>query len=198
MLNFEDIAYSSSKTGIPDTIKEAYDESLKSAGKKLWRTTLRVAASGFGKGLLLTAGITILAGAMFFGMGAAAGMITVSGAYAGAAGATATIGEGISIGLATAGNLLLGTGWIGAAILGIGGALGAVSDVRKHQNGLTADMARAEAEIYSRRREENLEREIQQLREQAMPLPDTQLPGSYTMRESMRREAQSASPYQGL
>jgi hypothetical protein len=187
--------------GIPDQVKEAYDATFASLRKKLWQGTLRVAGSGFGKGVLLVAGAVLIGSALVFGMGAMTGALTVGNALLGAT--SATFAEGAAIGLSQAGNLLLGS-WLGPAIMGIGGAIGAVSDVRKHQHKITAEMARAEEQAYVLAREEGLLRELQRLKDESQQTAQTpntlsaQEPNPFTAREMQRREQQANNPYRGL
>ncbi len=132
--------------GIPERVESEYNAMLKRVGRKLWSGTIKAAGSGFGKGLIITAAILL------------AGFAITSGLAA--VGAGATLASGIAPGLSAAGNFMLGS-WLGAVSLMVGGTLGAVSDVRKHTNRLTAEMARVEAEGYAIARETNLIRDLQ-------------------------------------
>ncbi len=132
--------------GIPERVESEYNAMLKNVGRKLWSGVIKVAATGFGKGMLTSAAIVLVGFALVSGFGAV--------------GLGASFASGIGPGLSAAGNLLLGS-WLGAATLAIGGTLGAVSDVRKHTNKLTAEMARVEAEGYAIARETNLIRDMQ-------------------------------------
>ena len=156
--------------GMPDQFKDAYDRALKHHSRKLWKKVMTFAASGFGKGLIVTAAVVIIGGALIAAAGATMGLSSVAGiplmTETAAGMMPATAGEAINAGLVAAGNFLFGGG--GLTTLAIGGTLGAVSNVRMHQNMLTADLARSEAETFARLREENLEKEIQQMRE-SMP-----------------------------
>lgn len=174
------------EVGIPDRIKASYDAMVKAAGKKLWQGLVKVAAGGFGKGLLITAGIVLLGGALMFGFGAATGALAI-----GSAALPATLSQGIAIGLSQAGNLLFSS--FGAALLGIGGALGAVNSVRKHHNMINEEIARAEAEAYARAREEARGKAMQRTQD-----PDIRTTSDFSTREMMRQEAQANNPYRQL
>jgi len=166
--------------GIPNRIEREYNEMLKKTASKLWSGTLKAAASGFGKGLLLTGALVLAGFAIASGIGAVA--------------AGASFASGITPGLITAGNFMFGS-LTGPAILAAGGALGAVSDVRKHTNHLTAEMARVEAEGYAIAREANLIKEIGQVQaaqeQPAQPLQNTGMEKecSHCAREIARRES---------
>ncbi|MFW0776617.1 MAG: hypothetical protein ACN2B6_02735 [Rickettsiales bacterium] len=195
--------------GIPDQFKDAYDRAVKHHSSRLWKKVLKFAASGFGKGLIATAAIVVIGGALLAAAGTTMGLSSIAGISLmtemplGAAAAQATVGEAIGAGLTAAGNFLWSAG--GVTALAIGGTLGAVSNVRMHQNMLTADLARVEAESFARLREENLAKEIQQMRE-SMPVTradnhkksdiaatlaaqSKQKDSAFTAREMARREA---------
>ncbi|MCE2926984.1 MAG: hypothetical protein LW823_05005 [Rickettsiales bacterium] len=176
--------FGSSGIGIPERIELEYNAMLKRVGKKLWSGTIKAAGSGFGKGLLATAAILLVGFAIVSGLGAV--------------GAGATFASGIGMGLSVAGNFMLNS-WFGAGVLALGGTLGAVSDVRKHTNNLTADMARVEAEGYTIARDANLLRELQGLQttqEKPFQVPKDQAlekECNYCAREMARRESAQQS-----
>ncbi len=135
--SLQNLAYTPPDTGFPDRVKEAVDNKVYSGISKVWRGMLQVASSGFGKGLLLTAAIVLGVAALVTGSMAYAGMIDIGN------GVLATFDTGVKIGINNAIGFL--KSGFGLATLGIGGALGAVADVRKHQNKMSAEAAQAEA-----------------------------------------------------
>jgi len=204
--NLDELQELTQDVDIPQRLEAAYNRRIKTLGKSLWQGTLKVAASGFGKGVLIAAGIILLGGALVFGFSAATGAITVGSALLGATQATAVeaiaigIPEGIAMGLSQAGNLIFSAGGLG--LLGFGGMIGAVSDVRKHQHKLTAEMARAESEAYAMEREQGLVREVRRIKENSGELFEREQPeqqeSMFSAREAARREAQVNNPYRQL
>jgi hypothetical protein len=158
--------------GLPDYLAEKAGEATDAVGRKLKRGLAQVAVSGFGKGALLTAGVLIAGAAIAFGFGAYAGEITTAG------GTLATVEQGLLIGVSYAMRIL--TSGYGLIAMAIGGTLGAVSDTRKHQNKITAEVARAEAIEFARLRELQQVKEIEQTH-QAEPS------ASFAARELERR-----------
>lgn len=183
------------KIGIPDLVKIKYDQAVHSAGRKVWKTTQQVAASGFGKGALIMAGVVLLGLAIAFGFGAYAGALTVPSV---AGMVNATVGQGIGIGLSQAGNLLIHPiGWL---LMAAGGAVGAVIDVRKHHNRMNAEIARTQAEQYARIREL---KELQELGVAQTVAPSVATPAqtenmSFAAREAQRRAAEEQTNYRGV
>ncbi len=118
---------------LSDALQRKADLSLKGAGKALWRGMAQVAASGFGKGLLITAGLFILASGL--GQGFAF--------YAG----SKLFADGLAVGAGAAVQFLFSS-LGGLTALAIGGTLGAVADVKLTQNRITAELAQAEANNY--------------------------------------------------
>jgi hypothetical protein len=182
-----DIAFNTSKTGVPDLVKEAYDREIRKIGLKFWHGITKVASTGFGKGVLVVAAITAVAFTGFFALAAA-------GTAVGFAGGAAT-------GLFTAiGALMHPVGLIGMAV---GGTLGAVSDVRRYHNQITAEMAELKAENFAKSREDGLSQQIEQLQQATQnrvmtPEQQQACSNAFTTRETMRREAQANNPYRGL
>lgn len=132
----QNVGWDRPDTGIPDQLQVAIDKKVSSGLSKVWQGILSVAASGFGKGVLLTAGI-LLAGAMI-GNGATAFIDGVS------------VNTGVMQGVAKATSFL--TSGFGIVTLLAGGALGSVSDTQRYQDRLTHDMAKQEAELLEKAR----------------------------------------------
>jgi hypothetical protein len=156
----QDLSYQTADTGIPDRIKERYDEALRGAGKKLWQGWLQVATSGFGKGLIIAALGAIAVSAAIVGFQAYAGVLAIGGV-------AATVEQGLALGVTNAIEFL--ASGFGLAWMGIGGTIGAVADTRKAQNKITA----AEAEIEARQLELMRRKGQQQQPEFALPTPQT-------------------------
>lgn len=182
----QELAYGS-KNGIPDQIKEAYDEMLKNAGRKLWQGALKVSAAGFGKGILLAAAAIVLVAVIGTGLSAP------------------TFAMGASAGLAKAFVFLTTGSAANLLTLGIGGALGAASDMVKHHNNVTAEVARAQEMVFERLRIANEARQLQAA--QAVNEPATLIAADGAMkekdcgfcaREMQRREAQANNTYRTI
>ena len=127
----------------PEAINEHLDHATDMAAKAVGRSALATVASGFGKGLLLTA-LAVMGGmALFGGLAATAGpdMLIVGGeavtSFAG--GLVAGAMKGLSI-------LLQGAGPV--ALLA-GGTLGAVMETRSRQNEISAEMAQLQAQNFA-------------------------------------------------
>lgn len=165
-----ELASRAAKTGIPDFVKQQYDAALTKAAKGLWRGIVKAAASGFGKGVLVTAGLILAGWAM------ASGFVNIAGGL--------PLDAGISNGLGGAIGFL--TGGFGLVTLGIGGTLGAVSEARKTQGHITAEIARFQAQYYA------LERQLQPAQEKQPVAVDATKPwnqeaSAFTAREQERR-----------
>src|SRR6185436_7420507 len=141
MADIQELLTKMSKDGIPEFIKDEYESALKTAAKKMWRGMMTVAASGFGKGVLFAIGAVLLVTAMVSGW-QNAGVVTSTFEH----GFKDGIGEGI--------RFLFSK--FGLATMAFGGAVGAVSDVRKAQHKISADLARVEAKEYALARERQL------------------------------------------
>jgi len=99
--------------GIPGNVQRILDDAAVSTGKKIWNGMVHAAATGFGKGIILTALIII-------------GVTALQGGFIAPA--------------------LFGTA--GGIMMGIGGLLGMVMDIRQHQSKISADVAKAEAAAF--------------------------------------------------
>lgn len=128
--------------GAPDRVKEWIDERVETAGGKIYRGGLQVLTSGFGKGLLVTAGL-ITAGTVGLALFAPA-MIGVSAAL--------TAGQAVTTGLAIAGNTLLGSG-AGIAALAAGGAAGSLVAAHGENSRIGKEAAEDKARLYAMARE---------------------------------------------
>lgn len=135
----------------PDAIMEHIDHAGATIGKKLWRGTLAVMASGFGKGVLysaiaIVAGIGIYGGLLgaFGGTGADALLVVGNKAIT-------SFGAGLAAGIERGIGFLLGTtgsGWFGASLVALGGMFGAVVETRKAQSELGVEIAQARAQNF--------------------------------------------------
>lgn len=117
----------------PDALVELIDHKTAAIGKRVWRGTLAVMASGFGKGLLFTGALLLISAVAWAGLVAQANGIPV--------------GNGIVAGIDNA--LSFSTHAAGLLTLAVGGTLGAVAETRKSYNHLTAETARAQAQNYA-------------------------------------------------
>lgn len=167
-----------------DGVQEVIDDAAKAVGKKTMRGFGAVATGGFGKGLLLTA--LIIVGLMAIGGG-------IFGFDAGL-----TLGEAVLTGITNGIVSLFSPG--GLTALGIGGTIGAISDVRKQQNKINAELAQTEENLYEVMRGRARDKE---LAEQRMPgntadkINDTRTVG-HAARELQRRDAAAQLPaYRG-
>lgn len=124
-------------TGFPDYVKDTYDNALADITKRLWKGALKIAASGFGKGVLVIAAVILGVTAL------ETGFVASTGGMAFAGGAIAGLEKGL---------LLLGQA-PGLVAMAIGGVLGAASDLRRHFNHINAETAEAEAQRYAVLRE---------------------------------------------
>jgi hypothetical protein len=143
------LAYTPPDTGFPDRVKEKIDGVVYGTYAKIWRGMVKVAASGFGKGVLLTAAIAIGGAAVAWGYMAEAGSL----------GAGATIDTGIMHGATKAIGFLLSG--FGAATLAVGGALGAVADMWKHHNRISEEVAYMQAKQFTQARSGNISKDKQ-------------------------------------
>ncbi len=136
------------RPGIPEQVRVAYNDTLKTGAEKIWRGFLQVAASGFGKGLLAVIAIATIGTAMAYGFNAYAVPMFIGKSIA-----AATVGEGMMYGLGVGLEFL--TRGIGVLAMLAGGAIGGVIDVRGAQNKLTTEAAQAQALEYARLRGES-------------------------------------------
>jgi len=128
-----------------DVVEQKYNDALKSVGKSLWNGMGKFFASGFGKGLLITAGVVLLGAAITFGFAASMGLVTGSWVAGNTVMAVfpATVAQGIEFGLGQAMQFLLHP--LGLMTLGLGGTVGAVAKVRREQEARSiAEKARLE------------------------------------------------------
>ncbi len=140
--DIQNLVYTPPDTGVPDRVKETIDNAVLSGFSKLWRGMVQVAASGFGKGVLLAAVVVIGAVAVAHGFMAGADMMSM-----GASSVSPTVGTGLEIGAREAVAFLFDSG-LGYATLGMGGAFGAIADVMKHKNRITEEIARSQAKQF--------------------------------------------------
>lgn len=138
--------YASGDSNLPDTVKDWIDARVSGAGKSIYRGTLDVLASGFGKGLLIAAAIAatgILLGAIF-----------APGLMFGQEFAHITVAKAIDYAVPTIGNFLLGSGK-GLAFLAVGGATGSLVAAHGENTRIGKDAALAQAAHFAQIREEN-------------------------------------------
>lgn len=159
----------------PDEIQKALDDSAKKVLGKVWRSTAAAFACGFGKGLLIMAGVIVVGGALITGIGA----------WGGAAGLVGmTFGQGLVAG-ATAALQSIFTGG-GALTLAMGGVMGSVMDVRRVQNRINAETAQVQAAAYEILRTQGNTPQRANTLSAAIPQVD------YAAREMERRQAGAA------
>ncbi|MGE0754749.1 MAG: hypothetical protein AB7L92_06275 [Alphaproteobacteria bacterium] len=152
----QNLGYEHPDTGIPDEVKNRIDDAVASGLNKAWRGMLQVAASGFGKGVLIAAAITLAAGMIIGGADA-----TISGAL---------VEAGVKEGFLHAVNFL--THGAGLLTLAVGGAIGAVADARSHQGRITEQMAKDEAarlEIARARGNQQMQERESEIRKHTTP-----------------------------
>lgn len=140
----QNLGYEHPDTGFPDRVKDAVDRQVVKGISKLWRGVVQVAASGFGKGVLITAALVLAAGMMIGGADA-----IISGAL---------VEAGVKEGIGRAFGFLLSGG--GIITLLAGGALGSVADTQKYQDRITADMAKLEARQLEKARDGEIEKPV--------------------------------------
>ncbi|MDE3016389.1 MAG: hypothetical protein KGI29_05655 [Pseudomonadota bacterium] len=135
--------------GPGDIVKDNYDAGLANAGGKLWRGTQTVAASGFGKGLLLSAIAVVAAITFTFGFGTYAGILTHGTSAASMV--APTLEEALTAGFGF-GLSALASGF-GIMAMVIGGTLGAVAETRQQQAKLSTEQAAQLAWEYAQARQ---------------------------------------------
>lgn len=131
---------SGSRRTPPDEIVASIDSTAGAVGKKLWRGTLAVMASGFGKGVLIAAAATTIVMGLAYGFMADSGPLEIAGRT------LFTFGEGLAAGIGHAFHFL--THGVGLALLAVGGTLGAIADTRKSYHNITAEVAKSQAQNY--------------------------------------------------
>ncbi len=141
----DDLEIFDENRGPGDYVKEKYDEALKGVGNKLWDGMLQVAASGFGKGLIV--GALILIGISTMGGGLLAATVGIN---VGQAALVTTFEGGIAAGFASGIALLPSV--LGAIAMAGGGIMGAVMDMRKEQTKISATQAEVLARQYAQSR----------------------------------------------
>lgn len=156
----QELAYDAPETGIPDDVKRRYDRTVEKSVNKAWSGVLQVAASGFGKGVLITAAAIAVAMAIGGGYVAIAGDMPVAGTLmeAFSKGLAGGFGEGL--------KTLFTTG--GIAFLGLGGAFGAISDARKHHATLMAQIANERAQEYEKERNIAQKKDLELIKDAAL------------------------------
>lgn len=145
--------HESVEPGPGGVIKDGYNAALGGTMRKAWGSVQSVAASGFGKGLLLTGLVVVGVMALVAGYMGAGGTLWVGAAH------MTTFEGGFGAGISKALQFLVSG--LGLATLGIGGTLGAVSEVRSHQHKLAA----AESERLAMEHQRQLELEKMKNRE---------------------------------
>ncbi len=169
--------------GVPDDVKKWIDDKVHTAGKTMYRGLLQLLASGFGKGLLATAGVLVI------GITAAtvAGIpIPIAGAVMGP-----TVAQSVETGLMAAGNFLLGSD-MGVGLLAFGGMFGAVVETQREYAKMNADMANRESKRYETLRHQQAAQPLAPMVEQhtAKPL-DNQLSHCAQLMEKRAHEQQT-------
>jgi hypothetical protein len=158
------------KAGVT-TLTEVYHDSMYEgaavAAKKTSRGLFAMAGSGFGKGVLALAAITLVIAPVLTGLAVASGAIGFSGAaLIGGSPALTSIPWAAYAGL----TFLLKP--VGLLVAAIAGTLGAVYQVKKEHDTLNADQAKREAELFAMLREKDgLAQEPQLAAEPAQPAP---------------------------
>ncbi len=126
-------------TGLPDRAKEWIDERVYGGLSATGRGTLEVLGSGFGKGLLVAAALTVAA---YLGIAAIApSVLALEGL---------SVASAMSSGLSMAGNFLLTGGiWVPLA----GGAIGSMIAAHSENNRIGKDAAESQASLYAQARQ---------------------------------------------
>jgi len=143
--------------GPGDYVAEKYNAAWGKTAEFTKDRSLSFFGSGFGKGVLAVALLTLAIGAITVGMAASAGTIPVIGMFGTVTAATTTqgvmmgIGEGLSF-------LMSGAG---LAIMGVGGLLGAAANSVRKPADVTVAEAKALAEHYKESRERSIEPQVQ-------------------------------------
>jgi hypothetical protein len=143
--------YNDFDPGIPEFAKEYVDGRVQGTVQSTLRGTLEVLGSGFGKGLLITAGI-ITAGILVTSILFPAALSIPAGA---------TVAKAVETGALIAGNYLLGNagGWLALAA---GGAVGSMVEARAENNRISKESAECQAALYAKLREDSPAKEKQQ------------------------------------
>lgn len=123
-----------------DAVKEKYDAALGKAKGGIGHGIGQVAASGFGKGVILTALVMVAATAALAAFAGPAGLLTVGGA------AVPTVEAGLAEGVGMGLSFL--TSGFGLMTMALGGMAGAFMDARKHQSKIDAREAEILAKQY--------------------------------------------------
>lgn len=152
--------------GPGDFVKAQYDSALRSTGSRLWQGILKISGSGFGKGVMLAAALTIA-------------VVAIS-VIAPAAAPETELMNGIFKGIG-----LLATTGTGLAIMAFGGAIGAGVDMVMRRNALSA----AQAEALSKQYE--LERQQEQAKRLQKPAPESEYPTKSYVADEMQRRAKN-------
>lgn len=142
-----------------DVIERKYNDGLKDLGRKLWRGLVQVTESGFGKGMLVTAGVVIGGAALLFGFGAGAGLLKTSVILGNTVLSTSqtTIGSGLGFGLSYATHFL--TSFAGLLTLAAGGVVGNAVDAHKEPKKLSVAQAQDLAKEYGIGRQPGMEQQ---------------------------------------
>jgi len=170
-----------------ELVERKYNDGLKYAGGKIWRGMLQVGASGFGKGLLITAGVVLAVTALMFGFGASLGEITIGPA-------TATVEKGIMIGFWKALQFLThSSGW-GAVTLAAGGTLGAVVEMNKEPGRISLAQAEELAKQYEISRRQGRVQEKEQGPQNNAPAQQVETPAKAAANAIPQERAQAKQP----
>ncbi len=146
----QQLAYADPGIGPVQIVSAQIKSGAHEAGKKLWLGMTAVAATGFGKGVLIAAAAIVVMAAIAGGITALSGVPMVPSLTGMLV--PASLEKGLAMGIERGLNAVFFNplAWVG---LGIGGALGAASDVRKKQNEINAEIAQAQALEYEARRQ---------------------------------------------
>jgi hypothetical protein len=146
--------------GVPGNVQRLFDDAAAETGKKIWRGMVQSIGSGIGKGVIIAAAMFIVG-----------------------SGLSALAGAGFMVGATAAINSLLTFSGSGAAMLGVGAALGAIMEIHHNQKQISAEVAKVEAEAFERMRQQNKDPRA----------PEKQAEGleaSFAAREIARRASQ--------
>lgn len=137
-------SYSKYETEFAEDAKEWIDERVYGAGKAVYRGSMEVLASGFGKGVLIAA--AAIAATIFVGA------VVAPGLTFGADFANISVALRVQHALPAIGNFLLGS-WESAAILATSGATGSLVSAWSENSRIGKESAECQAARYAKARE---------------------------------------------
>lgn len=131
--------YATAKKTIADSVGDTIDSYTYGGLKKAYRGSLQVAASGFGKGLLITVAAVTVASVVATVIWPA----TMLGASFAGAGVATCVNEGLML----AGNFLLGTG-AGFITMLVGSTVGSLAAAHSENAHMGKEIAESKAQYY--------------------------------------------------